>query len=131
MAALDVGRLRAEYLGAMGLLIHAPGQPEAPGPLLARRFLPAARRYLLAFERGDGRYDYRYERPHYSWADTVVRPALPQPDAGALATTLGPAWTDESLPGMTGIVRTRCPVSELPDAVVHRLLQSDREAVGP
>ena len=73
----------------------------------------------------DGRYDYRYERPHYAWADTVVRPVLPQPDAGALAAALGPDWTDEGLPGMTGIIRTHRPVSERPDALVGRLLQID------
>ena len=125
VAALESGRLRAECVGAIGLMLHAPGQPEAPGPLLARRFLPAARRYLLAFERDAGGYDYRYERPHYAWADTVVRPALPQPDAGALAAALGPEWTDEGLPGMTGIIRTRRPVSERADAVVDKLAQLD------
>ena len=30
-------------------MIHAIGQPEVPGALLARWFLPLARRYLLAF----------------------------------------------------------------------------------
>jgi len=125
VAALDSGRLRAEVHGALGLLIHAPGEPEAPGPLLARRFLPGTARYLLAFERDGGRFDYRYERPHYAWADTVVRPILPEPDAGALAKALGPAWTAEGLPGMTGIVRTRHALADRPDAVVHRLTQLD------
>jgi hypothetical protein len=128
VGALESGGLRAESHGAIGVMIHPPGQPEAPGPLLARRFLPAARRYLLAFERGDGRYDYRYERPHYAWADTVVRPVLSQPDAEVLATALGPEWTDEGLPGMTGIIRTQRPVSERPDALVGRLLQVDGES---
>jgi hypothetical protein len=128
VAALESGRLLAESHGAIGVMIHPPGQPEAPGPLLARQFLPAARRYLLAFERGDGRYDYRYERPHYAWADTVVRPVLSQPDAEVLATALGPEWTDEGLPGMTGIIRTQRPVSERPDALVGRLLQVDGES---
>jgi hypothetical protein len=128
VAALESGRLLAESHGAIGVMIHPPGQPEAPGPLLARQFLPAARRYLLAFERGDGRYDYRYERPHYAWADTVVRPVLSQPDAEVLATALGPEWTDAGLPGMTGIIRTQRPVSERPDALVGRLLQVDGES---
>jgi hypothetical protein len=128
VAALESGRLLAESHSAIGVMIHPPGQPEAPGPLLARRFLPAARRYLLAFERGDGRYDYRYERPHYAWADTVVRSVLPQPDAAALAAALGPQWTHEGLPGMTGIIRTQRPVSERPDALVGRLLQVDGES---
>jgi hypothetical protein len=125
VAALESGHLRAESVGPIGLMIHAAGQPEAPGSLLARRFLPNARRYLLAFERGLGHYDYRYECPHYAWADTVVRPVLPQPDAGGLVVTLGPDWTDEGLPGMTGIVRTRRPVAARPDEVVRRLLEID------
>jgi hypothetical protein len=125
VVALESGRLRAESHGAIGLMIHASGQVEVPGPLLCRCFLPAARRYLLAFERGDGRYDYRYERPHYAWADTVVRPVLPQPNADALASALGPEWTDEGLPGMTGIIQTVRPVSDRPDAVALRLIQLD------
>jgi hypothetical protein len=125
VAALESGGLRAERLHMLGVMIHAIGQPEAPGALLARRFLPAARRYLLAFGREGGRYDYRYERPHYAWADTVIRPVLPQPDAGALAKALGLEWTDEGLPGMTGIVRTSRPVEEQPDALARRLLEID------
>jgi hypothetical protein len=125
VAALESGHLRAESVGPIGLMIRAAGQPETPGPLLARRFLPTARRYLLAFERGVGHYDYRYERPHHAWADTVIRPVLPPPDAGGLVAELGPEWTDEGLPGMTGIVRTLRPVAERPDAVVSRLLQID------
>ena len=91
--------------------------------MLSRRFLPDARRYLLAFERDGGWYDYRYERPHYAWADTVVRPVLPQPDTAALVAALGPQWTNQGLPGMTGIIETRRPVSEQPDTVVGRLLE--------
>jgi hypothetical protein len=125
VAALESGRLCAESHGAIGVMIHPRGQPEAPGPLLARRFLPTARRYLLAFEREDSRYDYRYERPHYAWADTVVRSVLPQPDAAALAAALGPQWTHEGLPGMTGIIRTVRPMSDRPDAAALRLAQLD------
>jgi hypothetical protein len=50
---------------------------------------------------------------------------LPQPDAGALAKALGLEWTDEGLPGMTGIVRTSRPVEEQPDALTRRLLEID------
>jgi hypothetical protein len=125
LAALESGGLRAERLDKLGVMIHAIGQLEVPGALLARRFLPAARRYLLAFAREGGRYDYRYERPHYAWADTVIRPVLPQPDASALAEALGSDWTDKGLPGMTGIVRTSRPVDEQPDGLARRLLQID------
>ena len=130
VAALESGRLLAESHGSIGLMIHASGQSEAPGPLLCRSFLPGARRYLLAFEHVDGRYEYRYERPHYAWADTIVRPVLPAPDASALAIALGPAWTEQGLPGMTGIVKTARPVSERPDKLIRKLLQLDEDAAG-
>jgi hypothetical protein len=130
VTALEASRLRAESTGATGLMVHSPGQSEAPGPLLSRQFLPGARRYLLAFDRGDGRYDYRYERPHYAWADTVVRPVLAPPDTAAVAAAMGPDWTDKDLPGMTGIVRTGRPVSEQPEAVIQRLLEIDQGAPG-
>ena len=125
VASLETGDLRSERHGLIGLLVHARGQPEAPGPLLARRFLPGARRYLLAFERDGGLYDYRYERPRYAWADTVVRAILPGPDARALARSLGPEWTEEGLPGMTGICRSGRSVSDRPDGVARRLAQLD------
>jgi hypothetical protein len=123
--ALESGRLHAECRGAIGIMIHGSGQSEAPGPLLARSFLPGARRYLLAFERQGERFDYRYERPHYAWADTVVRPLVSEPDATALANLLGPEWTDAGLPGMTGVVRTRDPVNEPPESVIRRLSEVD------
>jgi hypothetical protein len=125
VAALGSGDLRATRQGEFGVLLHSPGQPESPGPLLARQFLPGARRYLLAFERAGGRYEYRYERPRYAWADTVVRPVLPAPDAATLAEALGPDWTDGDLPGMTGIIRTRRPVNARPDDILRRLMQLD------
>lgn len=128
VVALEGGRVRAERRGVIGIMTHASGQPEVPGPLLARRFLPGARRYLLVFEREGGQFDYRYERPHYAWADTVVRPVLAEPDAAALAELLGPKWTDSGLPGMTGIVRTRRPTKEAPDALLLRLLEGDARA---
>jgi hypothetical protein len=127
-AALESGILHAERIGLIGLLTHAPGQPEVPGPLLARRFLPGMRRYLLAFEREDGWCDYRYERPHYAWAETIVRPPLPAPEAGALIALLGPDWTDEGLPGMTGIIRTRRPIAQRTGALASRLAELDQGA---
>ncbi len=115
---------------------HVPGQPEAPGPLLARWLLPGSMRYLLAFEQGDGTVSYRYERPRYAWADTVVRPPCPAPDGRAIADALGPAWTNDDLPGMTGIVRTRRPVAERPEELIVRLgpvdpIRTPSATVGP
>jgi Family of unknown function (DUF6687) len=126
IAALDSGLLRAERREDIGIMIHKNGQPEVPGPVLARRFLPGARRYLLVFEREGGYFDYRYERPHYAWADTVIRRSLPEPDAAALADALGPEWSDAGLPGMTGIVRTVRASNEPLEVLTHRLVQLDR-----
>jgi hypothetical protein len=125
VVALESGRLIADRHDHIAIMIHQPAEPEAPGPLLARRFLPGARRYLLAFERENGHFAYRYERPRYSWADTVVRPRLAPPDAALLARTLGTEWTSDGLPGMTGIVQALKPVSDKPDAVCGKLASLD------
>jgi hypothetical protein len=106
-------------------LIHSRDVAEAPGALLARRFLPEAKRYLLAFDRGGGVYDFRYERPHYAWADTIIRPVLAQPDGVALAEAPKSQWTSESLPGMTGVCATLRPVSDRPDVMARRLAELD------
>ena len=125
VADLESGRLRAERCGAIGVMIHSLKIDEAPGPLLARCFLPGAKRYLLAFDRGGGLFDYRYERPRYAWADTVIRPVLAEPDAVALARSLGPEWTTEGLPGMTGICANERPVADLPEVMARRLAELD------
>jgi hypothetical protein len=70
-------------------------------------------------------YDFRYERPRYAWADTVIRPILAQPDAVALARSLGPEWTSEGLPGMTGICATERPVADLPEVMARRMAELD------
>jgi hypothetical protein len=123
---LRAGLVRAERYGVIGVLIHSSDVLETPGALLARSFLPGAKRYLLAFDRGGGAYDYRYERPHYAWADTIVRPVLVQPDSRALADSLGPRWTIEGLPGMTGICATERPVTDPPEVMAARLALLDR-----
>jgi hypothetical protein len=123
--SFDARRVRPERRGGVGLMRHAPGEPECPGALLAREFLPGTRRYLLAFEQADALFGYRYERPRYAWAETVVRPPCPAPDAEALAAALGPEWTSDDLPGMTGIVQTRRPVPITPDDLIRRLATLD------
>jgi hypothetical protein len=125
VTSLEAGRLRTERAGNMGLMIHSLDVPEVPGPLLAQCFLPGTKRYLLAFDRGGGVYDYRYERPLYAWADTIVRPIVAQPDAVALARSLGAHWTSEGLPGMTGICATLRPVDNLPEVMARRLTDLD------
>jgi hypothetical protein len=124
-AGIESGRLHPEKSGRVGVLIHKLGVPEAPGAVLARCFLRTTRRYLLAFEREGGMYDFRYERPHYAWADTVIRPTLAAPDGLTIARQLGPEWTSDGLPGMTGICGTSRPLAERPDAIVQRLAVLD------
>jgi hypothetical protein len=119
------GRVTMERVGAVGLVTHAVGQNEIPGALIARRLRPGARRYLLAFATPDGRFSYRYERPRYAWAVTVVRPPIPAPSTSPLLAALGSAWTDENVPGMSGIVQTRAPIAESPNSVLEILRKID------
>lgn len=123
--AFETGRLRSETMESLVLVWHAHGVPEVPGPILARRFLPAARRYLLAFDQGRGLHAYRYERPRYAWADTVDRPPCPAPDAEAILAQLGSDWSSDDLPGLTGIVQTVRPIAEPPHLVAQRLRELD------
>lgn len=125
-AAQQSGRIVTEMHGYTGVASHAMGQPEAPGALLARNFLPGARRYLLAFAADDSRFHYRYERPRYAWADTIVRPRVAEPPTAPLLAALGTEWTDTDLPGMTGIIQTRTPVKMAPHEVLGLLLRVDR-----
>jgi hypothetical protein len=128
LQALESHRVRADRHGHIGVLRHAPNEPELPGAILARLFLPEARRYLLAFDQGDGTFTYRYERPRYAWADTVVRPQCPAPDTTAIGLALGPAWTAEDLPGLTGILQTLLPIPIDPDRLADRLQELDPAA---
>lgn len=123
--ASESGAIQIERRGACGLARHAPGQSEAPGPLLARRLLPGSLRYLLAFDQGGGTFLYRYERPRYAWAETIVRPACLAPEASSLATSLGPDWTSDDLPGLTGLVQTRRPIEIPPDELLTLLARAD------
>jgi hypothetical protein len=125
---LENGRLQAEIVGRIGMLVHPPLAHEAPGAVLARSFLPRATRYLLAFDQGDGRFHYRYERPRYTWAETVVRPRIAAPDAEALKQSLGSDWTNDDLPGLTGIAQTVRPVGDAPAMLVRRLTSLDPSA---
>jgi hypothetical protein len=119
--ALEAGALRIGRRDAIVLVQHSPGQAEIPGPLLSRHVSPGVRRVLLAFEHEDGTSSYRYERPRYAWAETVTRPPCPAPDSRALIDALGPEWTVDDLPGMTGVARTRGTLVADPETVLDRL----------
>lgn len=123
---LASGRVRVAMSGPIGIAVHAPGVPEAPGPLLWRG-LPGARRLLLAFDAGGGRYHYRYERPRYAWAVTVRRPALPPPDGERIARSLGEPWSRAGAIGMTAILATDEPVARDPESAAAALARADTE----
>lgn len=123
------GSVRVEHAGAIAVLVHREGEPEAPGPLLSRMAGCACTRWLLAFDRGDGTFSYRYERPRYAWADTIERPAIPAPSRNAIARDLGEGWSSKGELGMTGLLRTTRPIARGPDAIVAALQRNDPGAL--
>jgi hypothetical protein len=133
-AAVARGDVEITIAGEIATLVHRRATSEIPGPALARaigeRAAAGARptRWLLAFERDDGAWDYRYELLRHAWADTVVRPALASPGKNATAARLCRAlgtprdvWALKNDLGMTGIVRTATPIACDPEAVTRAL----------
>ena len=122
------GALEVARAGRIALFHHRPGTSEMPGPLLSRLAPAGVDRWLLAFERADGGFDYRYERPRHAWADTVVRPAIPQPSRSRLRQGLDEpdAWAVKGSLGMTGLLRTDRPIRHRPERVADALLAVDR-----
>jgi len=133
-AALQEARRRAEagdvvvtMVGPIAVFHHGPGVPEAPGPVLSRLVPAGAKRFLLAFEQEDGAFQYRYERPRWAWAETVVRPSLRAPSRNVLAEGLGPGWALKGGDlGMTGLLRTTSPLRQTPREVADALLSRER-----
>jgi len=121
-------RLEVREHGAIAVFVHRSGVSELPGPVLSRRAPSRARRWLLVFERADGTYEYRYERPRWAWADTVRRPVLKAPSRNAVVRRLGDAWALKGELGMTGITRTLRPITMAPDEVAVALLRNDAGA---
>jgi hypothetical protein len=119
------GALEVVVEGAITLFIHRAGEPELPGPVLSRLGPDKCCRWLLAFERGDGTYHYRYERRRWAWADTVVRPRIAPPSRNACSRELGPGWTLKGDLGMTGLCRTAEPITLEPREVLARVLRCD------
>lgn len=119
------GALEVERQDRVAVFIHRPGIDELPGPVLFRRQPEGISRWLLAFDRGDGTFEYRYERPRYAWADTVRRPPIPAPSRNAVALDLGEGWALKGELKMTGILRTSRPIKMRPGDVVAALLRRD------
>ena len=122
------GALEVARHGNIAVFLHRPGVDELPGAVLSRRSHAGATRWLLAFDRGGGRFSYRYERPRWAWADTVRRPLLRAPSRNAIAQDLGAGWVIKGELGMTGILRTACPIEVDPAEVVAVLLRRDPDA---
>ncbi len=121
----QAGAMEVWPLGAIAVFAHREGVEEMPSPVLSRSAPRAARRWLIALDRGGGRWDYRYERPRWAWADTVDRPPIAAPSRNACARELGPGWALKGELGMTGILRTIAPVRLAPREVAQRLAGSD------
>lgn len=119
------GTLGVERHGRVAVFLHRPGADELPGPVLSRRAPEGSTRWLLAFEQADGGWQYRYERPRWAWADTVVRPRVPSPSRNAIAQDLGEGWALKGSLGMTGLLRTSGAVTMEPPEVLAALLRRD------
>jgi uncharacterized protein DUF6687 len=114
------GALEVVRLEDVAILQHRPGVVEMPGPVLSRRIPDGCVRWLLAFEQGDGRFDYRYELARWAWADTVRRPAVTSRGFEAL----GRGWT-AAKGGMTAIARTTEPIADDPATVAAAIAAAE------
>lgn len=108
----------------MAIFRHAP-DAEFSTAILAKRAPDRATRWLRAFERRDGTFDYRYELPAHAWADTVGRPKLGRPKRNAIAAKAPGSWALKGDLGMVGIIRTRGAIAQPPEAVAQALLTGD------
>jgi hypothetical protein len=124
-ARAESGAVEVSRHGAVALFVHRADTDEMPGPVLARLAPPGAMRWLLAWGRGDGVWDYRYERPPWAWADTVKRPNIATPSRNAVARQLGPGWALKGGLGMTGICRTSTPCRVPPARIAETFARSD------
>jgi hypothetical protein len=83
-------------------------------------------RTLLAFDQGDGTWTYQYERPRYSWAETITRPKILKPDGAVLCARLGSDWVPDYGGGLTQVCGTCKPVAASPAVVANELLTLER-----
>jgi hypothetical protein len=143
-AHLARGDVEASLEGSVAVFVHHRDVGELRGPVLTRaarhlasvHHVEAPTSWLLAFERDGGTWDYRFELARHAWADTVTRPKLQAPSRNATAVALSSAcgvpfaaWALKGDLGMTGVLRTRAPVSCAP-ALVARALSGLRDG-GP
>jgi hypothetical protein len=122
---VERGSVEIQSHGRIALISHSPGATELPGPWIHRLASKTADRWLLAFADASGGWQYRYERPRWAWADTVLRPTISMPRRGPIRRALGPAWVIKGKKGMTGIAYTDRLVLDPPEAVAQRLAEID------
>lgn len=113
--------------GPIAIFRHSPGA-DFTTAVLSKRAPAGATRWLRAFERGDGTFDYRYDLPPHAWADTVTRPSLGRPKRNAIAAKAPGSWALKGDLGMVGIIRTRSPIANAPEDVARALLTGDEAA---
>lgn len=119
--------LHVSQVGAVAIFRHAPGAGFSTA-ILAKRAPEGVTRWLRAFERRDGKFDYRYDLPPYAWADTVTRPILGRPKRNAIAAKAPGSWALKGDLGMVGIIRTNAPLAHAPEDVARALLDGDAAA---
>jgi hypothetical protein len=124
--AVNEGRITALHRSHLGVMIMSPGTPEPPAPLI-NRMLNRCWRYLIVESTPSGQYSYRYELPHYAWADTVERSKIPVPDPVVLKDGLGAPWSKAHLSGLTSILGTPEPISTPPDSIIEKIEALDTE----
>jgi len=106
-AKLSVVTLAPEVFGAIGF---DPYHHSAPFTAISHH--ARGELFLIATPLGDG-WAYRIDYPYYSWAETVVRPAITRPDFTALVRQLNEL--DQSTTG-----RWQIDTSELSSAIKFR-----------
>ncbi len=122
--------LEVSAQGPVAIFVHAAGAPELPTAVLAKRAPAGATRWLRAFAREGGTWDYRYELPPHGWADTVVRPNLGKPSKNAIVAKAPGEWVIKGDLGMVGLARTKRALREEPAVVARALASGDRGVNG-
>ncbi len=111
------------HVGNIAILSHAEGEKELDAVAAHRLMRRDVTRLLWAFAQGHGAFNYRYELPHYCWADTVKRPKLARPDKQTLSAALKGSWSVESTGlGMTGLAKTLAPLAIAPPELARQLV---------
>jgi hypothetical protein len=119
------GSISVEREGRIAIFMHQAGAPELPGPWASKLAPDGTDRWLFAFGEPRGGFRYRYELPHYAWADTVRRPKITMPRRGPIRGVLGREWIIKGRRGLTGITYTAGAVTQHPRLVARAIAAVD------